>query len=309
MTITGIDALSFGVADLEAAHRFAADWGLLHDPADATRYTTTDGSEIFVSGADDVTLPAAIEDGSTLRRVVWGVDTEAALADITSRLRHHGATMNVDGTTVDAVDPFGLAISFRVSRRTPGGVTPYQQNGPGAPGRVDARAPFYARATPHEISHIVVGVGDLAALESFYTNVLGFIVSDRYRARAVFMRAAPRGNHHHLFGLNSADGMTRFNHVCFKVRDIHEVIGGGQHIVSKGWTSQAGPGRHFVSSACFWYFRSPFGGAFEYAADEDSVSESWTAGEYEMSPEIFTEWKFNLGDSGPSMPIAASRPT
>jgi Glyoxalase/Bleomycin resistance protein/Dioxygenase superfamily len=308
MTITGIDALTFGVADLDEAHRFAADWGLLRDPDDGSRYTTTDGSEIFVRAASDTDLPAAIETGSTLREVVWGVDSEAALADIDRRLRVHGQPVHRDGTAVCSVDPFGLAISFRVSRRTPGGVVPYHQNGPGAPGRIDARAPFYIRATPHEISHIVLGVGDLAALEAFYANVLGFIVSDRYRARAVFLRASPQGNHHHLFGLNAADGATRFNHVCFKVRDIHEVIGGGQYIVSKGWTSQAGPGRHYVSSACFWYFRSPFGGAFEYAADEDVVSETWVAGEYEMSPEIFTEWKFNLGDAATSMPIAASRP-
>jgi hypothetical protein len=39
VTITGIDALTFGVTDLDEAHRFAADWGLLQDPADASRYT------------------------------------------------------------------------------------------------------------------------------------------------------------------------------------------------------------------------------------------------------------------------------
>jgi hypothetical protein len=92
------------------------------------------------------------------------------------------------------------------------------------------------------------------------------------------------------------------------VRDVHEVIGGGQHIVRQGWTSQAGPGRHYISSACFWYFKSPVGGAFEYAADEDMVTEAWVPGEYDMSPEIFTEWKFNLGVETGSMPIAASRP-
>lgn len=307
MTIIGIDALTFGVTDLDDSHRFLVDWGLHRDPVDSGRYTTTDGTEIFVHPADDEDLPPAIESGSTLRQVVWGVGTDHDLLVIAGALAERGAVHERDGV-VHAVDPFGLAIAFRVSRRQRVVAVPYTQNAPGSPNRLDERAPFYDRAAPHEVSHIVVGVPDLAVLEAFYVGALGFCVSDRYRGRAVFLRASARGNHHHLFGLNSADGATHFNHVCFKVRDVHEVIGGGQHIVRQGWTSQAGPGRHYISSACFWYFTSPLGGAFEYAADEDMVTEAWAPSEYDMSPEIFTEWKFNLGVETGSMPIAASRP-
>ena len=307
MSITGIDALTFGVIDLDESHRFLADWGLHRDPVDPTRCTTTDGTEIFVRGADDEDLPPATEPGSTLRQVVWGVRTDHDLRSIAEALAGRGPIDERDGV-VHAVDPFGLAIAFRISRRQDVATIPYTQNGPGSPNRLDARAPFYDRAEPHEVSHIVLGVPDLAALEAFYVGLLGFHVSDRYRGRAVFLRASARGNHHHLFGLNSADGAAHFNHVCFKVRDVHEVIGGGQHIVRQGWTSQAGPGRHYISSACFWYFKSPVGGAFEYAADEDMVTEAWVPKEYDMSPEIFTEWKFNLGVETGSMPIAASRP-
>ena len=137
-----------------------------------------------------------------------------------------------------------------------------------------------------------------------------FRSSDRYIGRAVFLRAAPAGNHHHLFLLNSADHRTTFNHICFKVRNIHEVIGGGQFIAERGWETREGPGRHIVSSACFWYFKSPVAGGFEYAADEDMVTENWKAGEFEASAVVFTEWRFNLPKDGKLIgPIASSRST
>jgi hypothetical protein len=140
---------------------------------------------------------------------------------------------------------------------------------------------------------------------------LGFRVSDRYAGRAVFLRGAPAGNHHHLFLLNAPDGQRHFNHIAFKVRNVHEVIGGGQYIVKRGWETQAGPGRHYVSSACFWYFKSPVGGAFEYAADEDVVSAKWKARTHEFTPEIFSEWTFNVpaDKRAAGAPAAASRPT
>lgn len=308
MRITGIDAVVFGVTDVPLAKRFLGDWGLVADQDDDACFLTRDHTQIVVhdSVADD--LPPAIDVGSTVREVVWGVACPSDLDEITTALA--GDVLVSDDGTIRTTDPMGLAISFRLTQRRSVEDVRTQTNAPGATARVDKRAPFYTRAAPYEVSHVVFGASDLSVVEDFYVGRLGFLVSDRYRGRAVFLRAAPNGNHHHLFVLNSADSRPHFNHVAFKVRDIHEVIGGGQHIVSRGWESQAGPGRHYLSSACFWYFHSPLGGAFEYAADEDIVSEAWQPGEYEMSPDIFTEWKFNLGtDVGSSMPIAASRPT
>jgi catechol 2,3-dioxygenase-like lactoylglutathione lyase family enzyme len=139
----------------------------------------------------------------------------------------------------------------------------------------------------------VLGVEDLAATESFYRGRLGFHVSDRYVERGVFLRAPEIGHHHNLFLLD--DGKFTFNHLAFKVRDIHEVIGGGQGFARWGAETLVGPGRHFASSGCFWYFKSPFGGALEYVADEDVVTPAWTPSELTPSPERFSEWVFHTG--------------
>lgn len=310
MALTGIDCVSFVVEDLVEARRFLDDWGLKANEGDAAShsYSCGDGTEVKVAALAAGDHPAPVEEGPTVRELIWGASDEQTVERIAEDLsRDRPVTRDADGT-VRSVDDMGLSIAFRVSRRSRLAAEPYSANVPGAPARIDQRAPNYPRAIPQEISHVVFGVADLEPVERFYKERLGFRVSDRYVGRAVFLRAAPAGNHHHLFLLNSADKQTHFNHICFKVRNIHEVIGGGQYIASKGWETMAGPGRHLVSSACFWYFKTPVAGAFEYAADEDMVSESWTGQAFEASDAVFSEWRFNQPAEGKvQSPISQSR--
>ena len=177
---------------------------------------------------------------------------------------------------------------------------------PGNDVRIDTPATFYERAQPQTISHIVFGMPDYKIVESFYGDRLGFKTTDRYPGRGVFLRAAERGNHHHLFAMNIDARKPKFNHLAFKVRDIHEVIGGGQYLTRQGLQTQVGPGRHYISSACFWYFHSPLGGAFEYCADEDIMTEKWKPRDFVVGPDIFSEWTFNA-DADFKAPTAASR--
>lgn len=307
MTVTGIDAVTFGVTDMGEATRFLADWGVKR--AGARVYRCADRSEIRIRPIDTPALPRAIEPGSTLREILWGVDTGRALDSIRRELARDREVRVDRDATLHMVDDSGMAIAFRVARRVKLKAEPLAFNTPGAPRRIDEPTTYYRRATPQEISHVVIAVPDMKTAERFYVKRLGFRVSDRYAGRAVFLRGAPSGNHHHLFLLNSRDGRCHFNHIAFKVRDIHEVIGGGQYIAGRGWETQAGPGRHYISSACFWYFKSPLGGAAEYAADEDVVTAKWRPRTHRLTPDIFSEWTFNVPPENKlaGAPIATSR--
>ena len=59
--------------------------------------------------------------------------------------------------------------------------------------RIDSPSPVYDRAQPINVGHVVFFVEELAAVETFYREVLGFRVSDRYINRAVFLRCGVRG--------------------------------------------------------------------------------------------------------------------
>jgi catechol 2,3-dioxygenase-like lactoylglutathione lyase family enzyme len=306
--VTGIDAAVFGVLDLPAASLFLDDWGLrrLRSGKLGADFACVDRSEVLVRPFDSPELPPAIEPGSTLRELVWGVASRRALDAIGANLARD-RSVTEDAGALHATDDLGLGIAFRVTRRKRLKSRPGAFNAPGCVQRLDRPSPFYERAQPKEISHVVLGVPDIRAFERFYCGRLGFRVSDHYVGRAVFLRAAPAGNHHHLFVLNSADRKAHFDHIAFKVRDIHEVIGGGQSLAARGWTTHAGPGRHYPSSACFWYFKSPLGGAAEYAADEDMVTAKWRPRRFTMSPEKFSEWRFNAPEGLAGAAIAGSR--
>jgi hypothetical protein len=53
-----------------------------------------------------------------------------------------------------------------------------------------------------------------------------------------------------------------------------------------------------VSSAYFWYVKSPAGGLAEYYSDEDELDGRWEPREFESRPEVFAEWAVSGGIDG-----------
>ena len=298
MTILGIDEITYGAPDLTTCRRFFADWGLslVQDSGGRLEFESVNGCRVIVADPAQNELPPAIEDGATLREVVWGVKDEASLA--TLRVQLAGKPGLVDtGSRVGCTDPNGLHVAFQVSVKRATEVHGVPSNTWDKRERIDEAGKIYDRAIPIEVGHVVFFVNDLAATEAFYT-ALGFVASDRYPGRGAFLRCAPRGGHHDLFLLRTPDGKRGLNHVAFAVRDIHEVFGGGLHFSRCGWETQLGPGRHPISSAYFWYFRNPAGGLIEYYADEDVLTENWTPRDFTPSPEMFAEWAVVGGIDG-----------
>lgn len=292
MSIVGIEALEFGVEDLEVGKRFVADFGLA--AVDETTFETLNGARLSLAPVDDPALPPAFESGSTLRRMTWGAVDATALTALKSRLADQPGFVD-RGDTIECRDPNGMTVAIRVStlRQVELEVTPINQYGDMR--RIDQPSPVYEQATPIGVGHAVFFVDDLEATEAFYREKLGFAVSDRYTDRAVFLRMQASGGHHNLFLLKLPHRGAGLNHVAFTVRDIHEVIGGGLAMNRKQWSTFLGPGRHPISSAYFWYVNSPLGGAFEYYTNEDYLTEAWEPREMQHTLESFTEWAVEGG--------------
>ncbi len=298
MTILGIDEIRYGAGDLATCKRFFGDWGLTltEETSHFLAFETLDGGRVVVADPQHGGLPPAMESGPTLHQVVWGLDSEASLAALRSKLLAAPGFVDL-GERVSCTDPMGLSVGFQVSPRRAAAVQGSGANPWGARTRVNQASPVYERAAPVEIGHVVFFVQDLDATEAFYAH-LGFITSDRYPGHGAFMRCAPRGGHHDLFLLRSPHGRNGLNHVAFAVRDIHEVFGGGLHISRCGWATQLGPGRHPISSAYFWYFKNPAGGLIEYYADDDELTEAWQPRSFTPGATVFAEWAIAGGIDG-----------
>jgi catechol 2,3-dioxygenase-like lactoylglutathione lyase family enzyme len=312
MDFIGIDTVVFGAPDLKHARRFFADWGLkkIADSASGLVFETGIGSQIVVRPEGAKTLRPRLEGGSNFREVIFGVPSRKDLAALANDLaRDREVATDSDGA-IHTVDDASINIGFRVWRRRKEmrrNGTPW--NGPGSRQRVDRVSPRYDRARPFKMGHIVFFVPDTRRAEAFYRKRLGFWLSDRYVGGAgVFLRWAKRSEHHNLFFVKSRTGKTDLHHIAFEVCDVHEVFGGGMAFAKRGWTTEVGPGRHPISSAYFWYFKNPLGGAIEYFCDADYVTESWKPNNYRVNR--FSEWHLVDGiaqrDDGKMRPSLAA---
>ena len=122
------------------------------------------------------------------------------------------------------------------------------------------------------VGHVHLKVTDLDRAIHFYTDVLGFALTQRYGDRAAFLSA---GNYHHHIGLNTwhsrgagpapvrAAGLY---HVAFLFPDRASLGAALQRVLDHG-TPLDGAADHGVSEAV--YFRDPDGNGVELYRDRD----------------------------------------
>ncbi len=283
MSILGVERIFYGVADPEWASRFYDSFGLkrLSSGAHGADFAVEDGTSIHLRKATDNSLPVAPIDwpmlnDSTAREIIWGVDSKASLDAI-------GAEMTKDREVrVDAEDvlhciddygyPLGFAVTLRKSlvREFPA------TNTVGHHPRLNRVAEGTVRrpVAPARIGHIVYWAPrDIPQATKFYTDRLGFRLTDDMDAGGMFMRCDGSSDHHSL--LLQGGPHTGFQHVAFEFRDFDEVMLLGAQVEAPGWKTNIGPIRHTVSSTCSWYFWNPAGGLAEGYSDMDAVDDDW----------------------------------
>ena len=308
MAFTGLYANIFAAPDMKKAKAFFVDWGMkkISDSRSGTIFESAAGSRVILRPPSSKLLPPPAIEGMNFREMIWGVSSKKHLAGIRRELeKDREVTVDKDGT-LHCTDPAGIGVGFTLWKPKKNAGVRTLINSYDKTERYDKISTFYDRATPIRMGHIGFVLPDIKAAEHFYKVRLGFWLSDRYAGgAAVFLRCAEESQHHNLFLIWSRDGNLRYHHTAYEVRDIHEVFGGGIHIDKKGWETEVGPGRHPVSSAYFWYFKNPCGGAAEYFADSDVATAEWKPHNYKINR--FSEW--HLVDGIPQKDDGRIRPS
>jgi catechol 2,3-dioxygenase-like lactoylglutathione lyase family enzyme len=269
MALHGLGKVTIGVPNVEETIAYYRDFGLAH--LGQGRFATRDGGEQL----ELVHAP--------LRRLVQltvAADDPGDIASIAARLRRLGVPFTAEAASLHTAEPVtGTAVRVEVRPRVvsdpPAAATPY--NGPGRVERL-GRAPFLARkepVRPRKLGHAVIGSTDLATTMGFFTDGLGFKISDLMGDRAAFLRCS--ADHHNVLVMAAPVGF--LHHTSWQVDDIDDV-GRGAHAMLEGNPERHiwGLGRHYAGANFFWYLRDPAGNFSEYYSDMDCIPEDelWT---------------------------------
>jgi 2,3-dihydroxy-p-cumate/2,3-dihydroxybenzoate 3,4-dioxygenase len=216
-----------------------------------------DGVAFLRCSEDHHNLVLYRSDRPGLKRVGFEMKSEQALDTLLRRLGESGTPI-VDvpaadrkalrlGRAVRVTEPFtGATFEFYVSIGQFSG-QPF--------------APTVAKI--QRLGHIVLRVPDFDDACRYYTDVLGFRISDRIDGAVCFMRCHPNPYHHGV-GLGKGDA-AMLHHVNFMVTEIDDIGRAISRFNKAGVPIVNGPGRHPPSGSMFLYFLDPDGLTVEYS--------------------------------------------
>jgi catechol 2,3-dioxygenase len=122
-----------------------------------------------------------------------------------------------------------------------------------------------------QLTHMGINVYDIAAMEAFYTGVLGLVVTDRgvgttFKAQLVFMSSSPYSHHQVVIasGRDPESPKTSINQISFKVADVDELREMYRRVVEHG-VEGLRPLNH--GNAWSVYFYDPEGNNVEVYCD------------------------------------------
>lgn len=268
MPLHRLRSITIGVPSVEAVRGFYRDFGLAETIPG--RFETLDGGE---------QLRLVEAPRRALLALTIGVDDADDLGRVAGSLAKLGVTVERDPgslRTADAVTGIGveLVVEPRVAQKPPPRVS---TNLPGDAVRIDARSPAVppAASKPRRLQHVVVTSSDPAASRRFFTEGVGFQVSDEIAGiGASFMRCS--SDHHNV--LVQPGPFSFLHHTAWEMDDVDAVGRAAAAMVAADAARHVwGLGRHAIGSNYFWYLRDPAGNFAEYSSDLDVIAdaEAW----------------------------------
>jgi 2,3-dihydroxy-p-cumate/2,3-dihydroxybenzoate 3,4-dioxygenase len=192
-----------------------------------------------------------------LKRVGFEMRSEAALDILSQRLANYGTTVTEVSATERKILRLGRAL--RITEPFSGATFEFYVTMGQFAGQ--PFAPTVAKI--QRLGHVVLRIPDFDDACSFYTNVLGFRVSDVIDGAVCFMRCHPNPYHHGVGLGKSNEAM--LHHVNFMVTEIDDIGRGISRFNKSGVPIVNGPGRHPPSGSMFLYFLDPDGITVEYS--------------------------------------------
>ncbi|MFF0714088.1 VOC family protein [Streptomyces bauhiniae] len=280
MALHRLTSITVGVPDVDATAAYYTDFGLT--PLGGNAFATADGGEQFKLAHAPrrrlVEIGIGADDPDDLDRI------ERQLGALDLPVERSADSL----TTEEPIAGFRAVVSV-ASRIEQQRVDPTPYNGPGRIDRADVRAPGVlreGRVAPRKLGHVVIGSTDQAATQRFFTDGIGFKVSDVVPSLAAFMRCST--DHHNV--LVQQAPVNFLHHTSWQVEDIDEIGRGAMAMLEEDPERHVwGLGRHHIGSNFFWYLKDPAGNFSEYYSDIDCIVDDalWKPGVWEGARSLF----------------------
>jgi len=136
------------------------------------------------------------------------------------------------------------------------------------------------------LGHCVVYTDRFEESLKFYTETLGFKVSDFLGQVIAFLRCHPNPYHHSFALVRGTEG--KLNHVNFMVTDIDDIGRGRIRLIDHDVPIVFGPGRHLPSNSIFLYYLDPDGLMLEYSFGMEEFPETGARKPRLLAPSLRT---------------------
>ena len=160
----------------------------------------------------------------------------------------------------------------------------------------EPNGPSTGKVSPRRLCHVGLNTQRFEQIVAFYTDLLGFRVSDWIENQMVFLRCNGR---HHVIVFNRAD-YPSVHHVAYAMANVDDVMKGVSNQRARGQEPDWGPGRHGPGNNIFCYYKDPAGYVAEFSSDlqyiEDEAAHKPAV--WRRVPETADRW----GTAGPPGP-------
>ena len=279
--VTEIRYVGYGLPDIKAERKFYGEvWGL-------REVAERDGMVYFASEGHDELYIVRLREAQEkqIDIIALAADSPDDVDTLHEKVRDTGCRIVF---APKELDNFGGGYGFRFFSQDG---LPFEISSGVERGK--ARELERWEGIPKRISHIVMHSPDHKAAVKFFTDVLGFRVSDWLGDFMAFLRCNEW--HHRIAFL---PGPPCLNHVAYDMLGLDDMIRGISRLKNLGVDVKWGPGRHTAGDNTFSYFTTPAGFAVEYTAELEKVDDAtWQPTVYTPSPQIMDQW--GIGAGGP----------
>ncbi len=138
----------------------------------------------------------------------------------------------------------------------------------------------YTPLRPTKLGHIAAFAPELAPMQNFYQDLLGFKWSDTIGDFFVFMRC---NSDHHAANFMESQKNQGMHHVAYEMRDLNHLQTMLDHLAKNDHRLEWGPGRHGPGHNIFTYHRDPDGNTIELFTQLDVIHDE-SKGYWEPRP-------------------------